>query len=510
MQWHVVFLKDIKKIDHVEGSRKFSIMFGQALNKKTRSASSFGNVLLGRKRTSSVTEENVMYFRLSGSSTCMEWVKAIREAQNDLLMPDMLTKKFDEEMKSLTNMYSESPLVMASDSDSDEDDFGKKNDENKPIDVTITEIEDKQTEKKAPKKLNIMKLNFNDHYEDDIVVPPSTNNNTTTTTDHKPAVAPPWAMKPLTRNMSVRMTPKARTKFKGSSLTRLNQYEVIKPLGEGATSVVYLCRYDASAVMSEDEIKCKVEEKKQLERKKRGAVADLRSFNTVVDVCDDDDEEEEEEDDDDEIILSPPPSSPSRSDRFRSGQMFALKVFNRTKMKNSIISWGGGGGGDVVTALDQVQSEVALMKKLRHDNLVRLYEVIDDEATDHMFLVLSYVDGGQAMEWNAEKCSYISTLGNGHDTLCESVRHVVSFSILFSFFFFFSSFTHLSNFLTRTHTHTHTHTSLDSLHNANTGCTNVRTRHALSNFLSSQSRYRSPRYQTRERTYQFKRSCCSC
>ena len=41
--------------------------------------------------------------------------------------------------------------------------------------------------------------------------------------------------------------------------------------------------------------------------------------------------------------------------------MFALKVFSRSKMRNNIISWGGG-GGDVVTALDQVQSEVALMK----------------------------------------------------------------------------------------------------------------------------------------------------
>ena len=73
------------------------------------------------------------------------------------------------------------------------------------------------------------------------------------------------------------MTPKARTKFKGSSLKRLNQYEVLKPLGQGATSLVYLCRYDASGVLSEEEIKRKEEERERMGRKKRGAVADLRT-----------------------------------------------------------------------------------------------------------------------------------------------------------------------------------------------------------------------------------------
>ena len=50
---------------------------------------------------------------------------------------------------------------------------------------------------------------------------------------------------------------------------------------------------------------------------------------------------------------------------------------------------------------------------LRARTQVRLYEVIDDEAADHMYLVLSYVDGGQAMEWNTEKSRYLSTSGGG-------------------------------------------------------------------------------------------------
>lgn len=34
------------------------------------------------------------------------------------------------------------------------------------------------------------------------------------------------------------------------------------------------------------------------------------------------------------------------------------------------------------------------MKKLRHRNVVQLYEVIDDEVEDYIYLVLEYVPGG--------------------------------------------------------------------------------------------------------------------
>ena len=38
----------------------------------------------------------------------------------------------------------------------------------------------------------------------------------------------------------------------------------------------------------------------------------------------------------------------------------------------------------VLSALDQVEGEVAVMKKLAHPNLVRLFEVIDDDVEDAM------------------------------------------------------------------------------------------------------------------------------
>ena len=34
------------------------------------------------------------------------------------------------------------------------------------------------------------------------------------------------------------------------------------------------------------------------------------------------------------------------------------------------------------------------MKKIRHPNLVRLYEIIDDENTGKLYLIQEYIEGG--------------------------------------------------------------------------------------------------------------------
>ena len=43
---------------------------------------------------------------------------------------------------------------------------------------------------------------------------------------------------------------------------------------------------------------------------------------------------------------------------------------------------------DGLTALDSVKTEIAIMKKLRHPNLVQLFEVIDDPQHHKLYLVL--------------------------------------------------------------------------------------------------------------------------
>jgi len=48
--------------------------------------------------------------------------------------------------------------------------------------------------------------------------------------------------------------------------------------------------------------------------------------------------------------------------------------------------------------LQQVQKEIAIMKKLSHVNCIRMYEVIDDPTSNKLYLRLEFATGGQCME----------------------------------------------------------------------------------------------------------------
>jgi [calcium/calmodulin-dependent protein kinase] kinase len=53
----------------------------------------------------------------------------------------------------------------------------------------------------------------------------------------------------------------------------------------------------------------------------------------------------------------------------------------------------------VKTALEQVEREIALMKKLSHPNLLQLYEVIDSEESDMLYMVLEYMPLGEILSY---------------------------------------------------------------------------------------------------------------
>ena len=49
------------------------------------------------------------------------------------------------------------------------------------------------------------------------------------------------------------------------------------------------------------------------------------------------------------------------------------------------------------------------MKKLEHENLVSLHEVIDDEDDDQLFMILEFVEGGNLLDWNEDERCFYST-----------------------------------------------------------------------------------------------------
>eukprot|EP00816_Leptocylindrus_hargravesii_P001735 CAMPEP_0196807556 /NCGR_PEP_ID=MMETSP1362-20130617/7546_1 /TAXON_ID=163516 /ORGANISM="Leptocylindrus danicus, Strain CCMP1856" /LENGTH=397 /DNA_ID=CAMNT_0042181533 /DNA_START=55 /DNA_END=1248 /DNA_ORIENTATION=+ len=60
----------------------------------------------------------------------------------------------------------------------------------------------------------------------------------------------------------------------------------------------------------------------------------------------------------------------------------------------------------VKTGLDRVEYEIALMKKLRHPNLLMLHEVMDSENSDHLYVILEYCPLGEIMSFNEETQRY--------------------------------------------------------------------------------------------------------
>ena len=71
----------------------------------------------------------------------------------------------------------------------------------------------------------------------------------------------------------------------------------------------------------------------------------------------------------------------------------AVKVFNKSFLKNER-TWKRVGGEVIChSAFEKVELEIALMKRLNHPNLVKLIDVIDDESADRYDIYkLCYVD----------------------------------------------------------------------------------------------------------------------
>ena len=77
----------------------------------------------------------------------------------------------------------------------------------------------------------------------------------------------------------------------------------------------------------------------------------------------------------------------------KNGKQFAIKI-----MKKSILKKKKMGGGLNNTAYNAVLREIAVMKKIHHENVVTLHEVIDDDMCNKLYLVIDFVQGGQIMD----------------------------------------------------------------------------------------------------------------
>eukprot|EP01116_Phalansterium_solitarium_P011214 TRINITY_DN2682_c0_g1_i1.p1 TRINITY_DN2682_c0_g1~~TRINITY_DN2682_c0_g1_i1.p1 ORF type:complete len:1512 (-),score=430.95 TRINITY_DN2682_c0_g1_i1:308-4843(-) len=79
----------------------------------------------------------------------------------------------------------------------------------------------------------------------------------------------------------------------------------------------------------------------------------------------------------------------------RTGVQHAIKVLDKAmlrKMRKLPMP-----GVKAMDPLKDLQAEIALMKKLDHPNVIRLYEVLDDPETDRMYMVLEWAERGEVL-----------------------------------------------------------------------------------------------------------------
>lgn len=78
-----------------------------------------------------------------------------------------------------------------------------------------------------------------------------------------------------------------------------------------------------------------------------------------------------------------------------SGKLFAMKFISRDIMKKDKLG--------KQSKLDDIKREIAIMKKLHHPNVLRLYEVMDDPKMNKLFLVLEYMKNGDLLSHQKKK-----------------------------------------------------------------------------------------------------------
>lgn len=68
-----------------------------------------------------------------------------------------------------------------------------------------------------------------------------------------------------------------------------------------------------------------------------------------------------------------------------------MKIMNKRRLRRKTISVSA-------NAYDNVKMEMAIMKKLDHPYILKLYEIIDDPAESKTYLIIDYVKNGSLVK----------------------------------------------------------------------------------------------------------------
>ena len=61
----------------------------------------------------------------------------------------------------------------------------------------------------------------------------------------------------------------------------------------------------------------------------------------------------------------------------------------------------------MINNLDKVYNEIEIWTTLNHPYIAKLYEMIDDDNHDYLYLILELADHGQIAKWDFNKERYV-------------------------------------------------------------------------------------------------------
>jgi serine/threonine protein kinase len=93
-----------------------------------------------------------------------------------------------------------------------------------------------------------------------------------------------------------------------------------------------------------------------------------------------------------------------------SDKLFAIKIISRDMLKRRK------NGNTTETYLADIQREIAIMKKLDHPNVLKLFEVLDDPNVNKLYLVLEYMKTGDLINYIKSKSETPAAHAQGKDT----------------------------------------------------------------------------------------------
>jgi len=78
-----------------------------------------------------------------------------------------------------------------------------------------------------------------------------------------------------------------------------------------------------------------------------------------------------------------------------------MKIMHKPSLKSQrAIRYDTKGEMLMITNYDKVQNEIEIWTQLNHPYIAKLFEMIDDEQHDYLYLIIELADMGQIANWN--------------------------------------------------------------------------------------------------------------